>query len=77
MFLPGMTGNLLGGDMKEIIVHQWRDWLLKYIGDSEYQLIKKDTQSIHNITATSFMDAENQSQLVIRSMNEEKGRIEG
>ena len=32
--------------MKEMLVHQWRDWLLKYVGDGEYQLIKKDTLAI-------------------------------
>jgi len=63
--------------MKEMLVHQWRDWLLKYVGDGEYQLIKKDTLAIQKITAASFMDAENQSQLVIRSMNEEKSQNEG
>lgn len=70
------SGQILGINMKEILVHQWRDWLLKYVGDGEYELINKDNLSVKKITAKNFMDAENQSQLVIRDVREGKGQTE-
>jgi hypothetical protein len=56
--------------MKERLVHQWRDWLLKCVGNGMYELIKKETLSIQKITAKNDMDAETQSQLIIKSLKE-------
>lgn len=48
--------------MARRITHQWRDWLLEYIGDDQYELIQKDNLSVVSITAKNAMDAENQGQ---------------
>jgi len=56
--------------MKDRLVHQWRDWLLKYVGDETYELINKEKLSIHKITAKSFMEAETKSQLFIKNKME-------
>jgi Fe-S cluster biosynthesis and repair protein YggX len=53
--------------MKSRLVHQWRDWLLKYTGGDEYELINKAKLSVHKITAQNFMEAETKSQLFIRN----------
>ena len=53
--------------MKEKLIHQWRDWLLKYVCDGEYELIKKENLSVQTIMAKNDMDAENQSQLIIKN----------
>jgi hypothetical protein len=53
--------------MKERLVHQWRDWLLKYVSDGVYELIKKENLSIIKITAKNDMDAETQSQVIIKN----------
>ncbi len=53
--------------MKRRIIHQWRDWLLEYIGDDKYELIKKDNLSVLEIVAKNVMDAENQSQQIIKN----------
>jgi len=54
-------------------VHQWRDWLLDYIGDDKYELIKKDNQSVfRTIVAKNAMDAENECQRIIKSVKEEE-----
>ncbi len=57
--------------MKRKIIHQWRDWLLEYIGDEQYELIRKDDLSVLPIVATNAMDAENQSQQIIKNVKEE------
>ena len=54
--------------MKRRIVHQWRDWLLEYIGDEKYELIQKDDLSVIAIVAKDAMDAENQSQQIIKNI---------
>jgi len=54
------------------IIHQWRDWLLRYIGDDKYELVKKENLSVHTITAKNAMDAETQSQLIIKNIKEEQ-----
>jgi hypothetical protein len=54
------------------IIHQWRDWLLRYIGDDKYELVNKENQSVRTITAKNAMDAETQSQLIIKNMKEEQ-----
>ncbi|MFH0781998.1 MAG: hypothetical protein V2B20_08620 [Pseudomonadota bacterium] len=52
-------------------IHQWRDWLLEYIGEDRYELIKKDTLSVFKtIMAKNAMDAENECQEIIRSLKE-------
>jgi hypothetical protein len=28
--------------MKERLIHQWKDWLLRYVGNDTYELIKKE-----------------------------------
>jgi hypothetical protein len=60
-------------NMKERIVHQWRDWLLKYINNGEYELIKKDNLSVQTITARNDMDAETQSQFIIKNLKKGQG----
>ena len=52
--------------MKRRITHQWRDWLLEYIGDDKYELIQKDDLSVIAIVAKDAMDAENQSRQLIK-----------
>ena len=52
--------------MQRRTIHQWRDWLLEYIGDNNYELIQKDTLTVTTITAKDAMDAENQSQQIIK-----------
>lgn len=60
-------------DMTRRTVHQWRDWLLEYIGDDKYELIQKDTLSVYRtITATNAMDAENECQRIIRNSKEKE-----
>jgi hypothetical protein len=56
--------------MKERLVHQWRDWLLKCVCDGEYELIKKENLSVQTVIAKNDMDAENQSQLLIKNAKE-------
>jgi hypothetical protein len=58
--------------MKDKLIHQWRDWLLKYVSEGEYELINKENLSVQAITAKNDMDAENQSQLIIKNMKEEQ-----
>jgi hypothetical protein len=58
--------------MKERLVHQWRDWLLKYTGDDAYELMNKNNLSIQKITAKDFMDAETKSQLIIKNEKEQQ-----
>ncbi len=57
--------------MKNIIIHQWRDWLLEKIADDEYELIQKNTQSVQTIVANDTMEAENQCRQIIRDYNVE------
>ena len=58
--------------MKDKLIHQWRDWLLKYVSEGEYELINKENLSVQAITAKNDMDAENQSQLIIKNTKEEQ-----
>lgn len=58
--------------MQRRTVHQWRDWLLEHIGDNNYELLQKTTLTITTLTAKDFMDAENQSQLIIKNTKEER-----
>jgi hypothetical protein len=63
----------LGGrlDMKRRTIHQWRNWLLEYIGDDKYELIQKDTLSVfRTVVAKNAMDAENECQRIIKSIKE-------
>jgi len=54
------------------IVHQWRDWLLEFIGDDKYELTRKDNTSIsHTIMAKNSMDAETEGQRIIQKNNED------
>lgn len=56
--------------MQRRTIHQWRDWLLEHIGDNNYNLIQKDTLTITTIMAKDDMDAENQSQQIIKDTKE-------
>lgn len=58
--------------MQRKIIHQWRDWLLEYIGDNNYELIQKETLAVTTIMAKDAMDAENQSQQIIKNTKEER-----
>jgi hypothetical protein len=58
--------------MKDRIIHQWRDWVLEYVEEGKYELIQKENQSVRTILAKNSMDAENQSQLIIKNMKEGK-----
>ena len=58
--------------MKDRIIHQWRDWVLEYVEEGKYELIQKENQSVRTILAKNGMDAENQSQLIIKNMKEGK-----
>ena len=58
--------------MKDKLIHQWRDWLLKYVSEGEYELINKENLSVQAITAKNDMDAENQSQLIIKNTKGEQ-----
>ncbi len=49
-----------------IIIHQWRDWLLEYSGNNNYELTNKINKSVTPITAKDAMDAENKSRQVIK-----------
>ena len=55
-----------------MIIHQWRDWLLEYISDDNYELIQNDTQEVFTIEAKNAMDAENKSQQIIKNTKEER-----
>ena len=53
------------------IIHQWRDWLLEFIGDDKYELTRKDNASIsHTFMAKNSMDAETEGQKIIQKNNE-------
>ncbi len=58
--------------MKRRIVHQWRDWLLEYVGDDKYELIQKNNLSVSAIVAKNAMDAENKSQQIIKKTKEKE-----
>ena len=58
--------------MARRITHQWRDWLLENIGDDKYELIQKNSLSVVTITATNAMDAETQSQQIIKNAQEKE-----
>lgn len=59
--------------MKRRIIHEWRNWLLEHIGDDNYELSQKDKIEVHEIIARNAMDAENQSQLIIKKAKSENG----
>ena len=57
---------------KERLIHQWKDWLLRYVGDDTYELIGRENFTARKITAKNDMDAENQSHLIIKNATEEQ-----
>ncbi len=57
--------------MKRRTIHEWRNWLLEYIGDEKYELSQKDNLSVHTIVAKNAMDAENQCQQIIKNAKKE------
>jgi len=57
--------------MKRKTIHEWRNWLLEYIGDEKYELSQKDNLSVHTIVAKNAMVAENQCQQIIKNAKEE------
>jgi hypothetical protein len=54
--------------MQRSVIHQWRDWLLEYIGGDNYELINKATLEVFAIVANDGMNAENQSQQIIKDI---------
>ena len=52
--------------MQKSVIHQWRDWLLEYIGGDNYELTNKNTLEVFPIVAINGMDSENQSQQIIK-----------
>ena len=65
--------NILNkGVIMKRIIHQWRDWLLEFIGDDKYELTRKDNVSIsHTIMAKNSMDAETEGQRIIQKNKED------
>jgi hypothetical protein len=57
--------------LKRRIIHEWRNWLLEYIGDDKYQFSQKDNLSVHTIVAKNAMDAEHQCQQIIQNAKKE------
>jgi hypothetical protein len=53
--------------MKEKCIHQWRDWLLRHIGEGKYELIQKNDSSVHIIMAKNDIDAENKGRDIIKN----------
>jgi len=58
--------------MARRITYEWRDWLLENIGGNKYELIQKISLSVIAITATTSMDAENQSKQIIKNGNDKE-----
>lgn len=59
--------------MRRLKIHQWRDWLLEYIGDDRYELIRTEDHSVfRTIVAKNAMEAENECQRIIKSIKEDK-----
>ncbi|MHB8788978.1 MAG: hypothetical protein ACYDBT_03770 [Desulfobulbaceae bacterium] len=52
------------------LIHEWRNWLLKHIGENNYELIRKDDLTVLPIVAMDDMDAENQCQKIIKKEKE-------
>ncbi len=66
---PNLRGGLI---LKRRTIHQWRNWLLEYIGDDKYELIQKDTMTVfRTIVAKNGMDAENECQQIIKKVKED------
>lgn len=62
---PDLRGGFI---LKRRTIHQWRSWLLEYIGDDKYELIQKDTMTVfRTIVAKNAMDAENECQQIIKN----------
>lgn len=58
--------------MKREIIHQWRDWILEYIGEEKYELIEKNNMSVYRtIVAKNAMDAENECQRIIKGVKKD------
>lgn len=57
--------------MNRRTIHEWRNWLLEYIGGEKYELSQKDNLSVHTIVAKNAMSAENQCQQIIKNAKEE------
>ena len=54
--------------MKIKVIHQWRDWLLEYVGVGQYSFIKRDNKTVvRTIVAKNDMDAESQCQGIIKA----------
>ena len=63
LLLPGLETE---DNVMRRVIHEWRDWLLKYIGEDKYELIHKENLSVHSIVAKDTMDAENQCQQIVK-----------
>ena len=69
----GLQGEIKYENKKT--VHEWRNWLLEYVGDDKYELTQKDNLSVlHKIVAKNAMDAENQCQPIIKHAKEAENR---
>lgn len=54
--------------MKTKVIHQWRDWLLEYVGVGKYSFIKKNNKTVVRIiVAKDDIDAEKQCQIIIKT----------
>ncbi|MBB5349468.1 hypothetical protein JWG42_15080 [Desulfoprunum benzoelyticum] len=58
--------------MRRRTVHQWKDWLLEYIGDDRYELLNLHTRSLQTVVAKNAMDAENQCRQIMIKLQEEE-----
>ena len=58
--------------MNRRIIHQWKDWLLEYVGDGSYELIHKYNLSVQTIMAKNAMDAENQCRQIMTNLKKEE-----
>lgn len=57
--------------MSRRTVHQWKDWLLEYIGDDRYELINLHTRSVQTVVAKNAMEAENHCRQIMIKLKEE------
>lgn len=58
--------------MSRRIIHQWKDWLLEYVGDGRYELFNKYNLSVQTIVAKNPMDAENQCRQIMENLKGEE-----
>jgi hypothetical protein len=57
--------------MKRRVVHQWKDWILEYVDENQYELTHKYSQSVQTVVAKNAMDAENQCRQIMENLKDE------